>query len=104
MSDIRALQDTDFSEATLKSVDKMAVLFESPWCQGCKAIQSMIEGFSEEENRGCVWGKVDISVHQDLAQRYGVLSLPTLLIFRNGEVAERMIGRINREKLLEKIK
>jgi thioredoxin 1 len=104
MSEIKPLQDKDFKEETLKGAGKMVVLFKSPWCQGCNAVESMIRGLSDEESHGCIWGKVDISVQQELAQRYGVLSLPTLLVFRNGSVAERMVGRISKEKLLDRIR
>lgn len=104
MPEIEPLQDKDFEEENLKGAEKLVVLFESPWCQGCNAVESMILGLSDEESHGCIWGKVDISVHQELAKRYGVLSLPTLLIFRNGEVAERMVGRISREKLLNRLR
>ncbi|MGA1841913.1 MAG: thioredoxin family protein [bacterium] len=104
MPEIKPLEDKDFEGGTLKDIEKMVVLFESPWCQGCNAIERMIAGMSDEESQGCVWGKVDISVHQKLAQRYGVLSLPTLLVFRNGKVAERMAGRISKEKLLSRIR
>ena len=104
MPEIKLLQDKDFNEEALKGVEKMVVIFESPWCQGCKAIESMIQGLSDEESQGCVWGKVDISAHQDLAQRFGVLSLPTLLVLRKGSVAERMAGRISKERLLDRIR
>jgi thioredoxin 1 len=103
MPELKPLQDKDFKEEALNGVEKMVVLFESPWCQGCKAVESMIRGLSDEESQGCVWGKIDISIQQELAQRYGVLSLPTLLVFRNGSVAERMVGRISKEGLLDRI-
>ncbi len=103
MPEIRQLKDEDFTEEALKGADKMVVLFESPWCQGCSAVESMIQGLSGEEMQGCIWGKVDISDQQELAQRFAVLSLPTLLVFREGKMVERMVGRISKEKLLSRI-
>ena len=104
MPDIKPLQEDDFSEEALKRVNRMAVLFESPWCQGCHAIEKMILGLTGTEAQDCQWGKVDVSQHQGVAQRFGVLSLPTLLVFRDGQLKERMTGKISREKLLEAIK
>jgi len=51
-----------------------------------------------------VWGKVDVSEEQEAARRFGVLSLPTLLVFRDGDVVERMTGGVQREKLLAALK
>jgi thioredoxin 1 len=103
MPELKSLQDKDFEEETLKDLEKMVVLFESPWCQGCSAVEGMIRGLSDDEAHGCIWGKVDISIQEEIAQRYGILSLPTLLIFRKGKLAERMVGRISKEKLLDRI-
>jgi len=104
MSEIRPLGDGDFSEEALKDVDLMAVLFESPWCQGCHAVEAFIKELMEEETPDCLWGKVDVSIEQGLAQRFGILSLPTLLVFRKGRIEERMVGRISKEKLRSAIK
>jgi thioredoxin 1 len=104
MQEIRTLQDKNFEEEALKDLDKMVVLFESPWCQGCNAVENMIRGLNDDDAHGCLWGKVDISIQQELAQRYGVLSLPTLLVFRNGKVVERIVGKISKEKLLDRIR
>jgi thioredoxin 1 len=104
MSDIRLLQDGDFSEEALKDVNRMAVLFESPWCQGCHSVEAIIKELIAEETLECIWGKVDVSIQQGLAQRFGILSLPTLLVFRNGRIEDRMVGRISKEKLRSAIK
>ena len=104
MPELNPLREDDFSEETLKRVSRLIVLFESPWCQGCHTIEKMILGLSDQEAQGCRWGKVDVSLHQEVARRFGVLSLPTLLVFREGQLKERMSGKISREKLLEAIK
>ena len=104
MPEIKSLQESDFSGDAFKAVDRMAVLFESPWCQGCHAVEKMILGMIETEAQGCQWGKVDVSTQQEVAQRFGVLSLPTLLVFHEGQLKERMVGKISKEKLLKAIK
>lgn len=100
MPEIKPLEDKDLCEESLKDCEKMVVLFESPWCQGCNAVAKMIQGISDEEAQGCLWGKVDISIQQGLAQRFGVLSLPTLLVFHQGKLVKRFSGKISKEKLL----
>ena len=100
MREIKTLQEQDFTQDTLNRVDRMVVLFESPWCQGCNAIVKIIQGLSDDEAKGCIFGKVDVSVQPALAQRFGVLSLPTVLVFHNGELIDRMVGKISREKLM----
>lgn len=104
MTEIRQLQDQDFSDESLKGAGRMAALFESPWCHGCDTVEKIIQGLSDEETRGCIWGKVDVSLQQDIAQRFGVLSLPTVLVFHNGKEAKRLVGRISKEKLLAGIR
>ena len=104
MSEIRLLQDGDFSEEALKDVNRMAVLFESPWCQGCHSVEAIIKELIAEETSECIWGKVDVSIEQELAQRFGILSLPTLLVFSRGQIEKRMVGRISKEKLRSAIK
>ena len=104
MPEIRPLQESDFSGDAFRAVGRMAVLFESPWCQGCHAVENMIRGLDDEHARSCRWGRVDVSTQPEVAQRFGVLSLPTLLIFHAGQLKERMVGKISKEKLLEAIK
>ncbi|MBN2372634.1 thioredoxin family protein [bacterium] len=104
MTEIRQLHDQDFSEGFLKSINRMAVLFRSPWCHGCDAVEKIIEGLSDEEANGCIWGMVDVSIHQDIAKRFGVLNLPTVIIFHNDKEANRLVGRISKEKLLAGIR
>ena len=104
MSEIRILREGDFSEEALKEVNRMAVLFESPWCTGYHSVEAIIKELIAEETPECLWGKVDVSIEQGLAQRFGILSLPTLLVFRKGRIEERMVGRISKEKLRSAIK
>jgi len=100
VTECRHLQAVDLTEEAIRGAGRMVILFESPWCHGCGAVERMIEGLSDEEAQGWVWGKVDVIKEQEAARRYGVLSLPTLLVFRDGDVVERMTGGVPREKLL----
>lgn len=100
MPEMRPFGSKDFTEESLKDIERLVVLFESPWCHGCSAVEKMIQGLSDEEAKACIWGKVDISIQQDLALRFGVISVPTLLVFHHGEVTKRLSGRISKEKLL----
>lgn len=103
MPELKLLSENDLYEASLNHIGKMLVLFESPWCQGCNAVSRMIESLSDEESKGCIWGKVDISISEGLAQRFGVFSLPTLIVLRYGKEAKRLTGKISKGKLLKAI-
>lgn len=103
MAQIVSFTDEDLGEERVKKADKMVLVFESPWCHGCEAVVQMVEGLSDEDAPGCVWGKVDISKSPKLAQRFGVMSLPTIIVLKKGEVAKRFTARVSREKLLETV-
>ena len=74
--------------------------FWASWCGPCKMLAPVIEEISESA-KGVKFGKVEISMERDLAGRFGVMSIPTLVLFKNGEEVDRLIGAYPRE-IIEK--
>ncbi len=84
--------------------ERAVLLFESPWCSGCKNVLKYMEDLSFENDKKCFLGKVDITTNQTLAQQYEVLSLPTLIFFQESLEKDKISGNISKELFSQKIK
>jgi thioredoxin 1 len=89
---------TDGFEAAVSDHDVVLVDFYADWCGPCKMIEPTVEALAAETDAAVA--KVDVDAHQRLAAEYGVQGVPTLLLFADGEVAERMVG-VQRKEALE---
>ena len=93
----------NFEEEVLKSEVPVLVDFWATWCGPCQALSPIVEEVAGEVE-GVKVGKVDVDDQDKLARKYKIFSIPTLLIFKNGEVAERSVGVVPKEKILEMLK
>lgn len=83
---------SDFEEKVLKA-DKPAVVdFFATWCGPCMMAGPVIDKLSDEMGDKVLVGKVDVDENPDLAQKYGVMSIPTMIVFKGGKEVERKIG------------
>ena len=89
-----ALQITDasFDEVVLKSDKPVLVDFWAPWCGPCRMLGPVIEELASEYEGRVVVGKVDVDNNQEFAAKYGVRNIPTVLVFKDGEVVGRQVG------------
>ncbi len=89
-----ALEFTDdkFDEEVLKSETPVLVDFWATWCGPCKAVGPIVDELAIEYAGKLKVGKVDVDTNQRVAASYGIQSIPTLLIFKNGEIVERITG------------
>ncbi|MCK5369957.1 MAG: thioredoxin [Cyclobacteriaceae bacterium] len=94
-----------FSELLKKSPVPVLVDFYADWCGPCKTQAPILGQLAEEFDGKVKFAKVDIDVdgNKDLAVKYGVLSVPTLILFSNGEVKETMVGVTSKSKLKQKL-
>lgn len=86
------ITDASFEEVVLKSDKPVLVDFWAAWCGPCRMVGPIIEQISDEYDGKAVVGKVDVDANQEFAAKYGVRNIPTVLVFKNGEVVSRQVG------------
>ncbi len=82
--------------------DLAVVDFWAPWCGPCKPVGAAIDELNGEMD-DVAFGKVNVDENQDLARRYSIMSIPTLLVFRSGEMEDMLVGAMEKDVLQEKI-
>ena len=97
--------DGNFDQNVLKSEQPVLVDFWATWCGPCKALSPVVDQVATAYNGKVKVGKMDVDSNPSTPQRYGVRGIPTLLIFKNGQVKEQIVGYVDRdviEKALNK--
>ena len=94
----------NFEEKVLKSDIPVLVDLWAPWCGPCKAIGPTVNELAEEYTSRLKVVKLNIDESPELATRYNVMSIPTLLIFKDGKVEEQIIGLVGKDKIESKFK
>ncbi|AHF93406.1 thioredoxin [Opitutaceae bacterium TAV1] len=95
--------NNDSFQSTISSSSLVLVDFWAPWCGPCKAIAPILDQLSTELGDKVTIGKVNVDDNGELAAKYGVRAIPTLLLFKNGEIAETIVGLQSKETLKQKI-
>ena len=93
------LTDGDFEQTVLKSDKPVLVDFWAEWCGPCRMIAPAVEGLAEEYSGRVAVGKLNIDENPATPEKYGVRSIPTLLLFKDGEVVESTVGVAGKEQL-----
>lgn len=97
-SQVKHLTTSDFDKTLEDAGDKPVMVdFFAEWCGPCRMAAPIIDQISEEYADKAVIAKVDVDDHSELAQRYGVMSIPTVIVFKNGEEVDRKIGFAGKE-------
>lgn len=86
------ITDANFEELVLNSDKPVMVDFWAAWCGPCRMVGPIIEQISEEYEGKAVVGKVDVDTNQEYAAKYGVRNIPTVLVFKDGEIVGRQVG------------
>jgi thioredoxin 1 len=103
-NDVVTLEDGTFEAEVLKSEVPVLVDFWAVWCAPCKAIAPAVEELALEYKGKLKVAKLDIDHHQQVPQKFGIRSIPTLLIFKGGRVVDTIVGAVPKSKLVESIK
>ena len=96
MADI-TFTDQNFEEEVLKSSTPVVVDFWAPWCAPCRIVSPTIDGLGKEYAGKVKVGKLNVDENLNTATQYGVISIPTILIFKNGNPVKSMIGAQGKE-------
>ncbi len=96
---VLALTDADFENEVINSDVPVLVDFWAVWCGPCKAIGPIVTKMADEHEGSLKVAKVDVDAANGTAQKYGVRNIPTLLVFKNGEVVAKQVGACNKRRL-----
>ena len=97
--------EADFEQRVLEQSQTTPVLvdFWAPWCGPCRVIAPSLEEIADEQADSLRIVKLNVDENQQTAARYGVMSIPTLLVFKNGEVAKTIVGALPKKRLVQEL-
>jgi thioredoxin 1 len=97
------LTDQNFDEIVLQSDKPVIVDFWAEWCGPCRMVGPIVEEIGSEYSEKAVVGKLDVDSNPDVTKQYGIRNIPTVLFFKNGEVADKQVGAVPKSNLVNKL-
>ncbi|MDE0939747.1 MAG: thioredoxin [Pirellulales bacterium] len=101
MSDVIEFSDAGFDTEVLGADTPVLVDFWAPWCGPCRMIAPVVEELAVENSGSVKVGKINIDDNPQTAQKFNVSSIPTMMVFKAGEVVGRLVGGVSKHKLQE---
>lgn len=100
-TEAKHITESDFETEVLGADKPVLADFWAPWCGPCRMVGPEVEAVAAEYAGRADVVKINVDEQPELAGRYGVMSIPTIIVFKNGEIAEQSVGAVNRGKLRE---
>ncbi len=95
--------DDNFEKEVLQSDIPVLVDFWAEWCVPCKMVEPVVDQIAQEYAGKLKIGKVDVDSNPQISMKYGIRSIPTLLIFKNGKPVDQIIGAVPKKNILQKL-
>jgi thioredoxin 1 len=103
MSKPQVVSDQSFEQEVLKSDTPVLVDFWAQWCGPCRMVAPVLEEIANEQDAKVKIAKLDVDANPITAGRFGVRAIPTMILFKNGREAQRLVGYMPKEKVLQQI-
>ena len=100
-TEAKHITESDFETEVLGADKPVLVDFWAPWCGPCRMVGPEVEAVAAEYAGRANVVKINVDEQPELAGRYGIMSIPTIIVFKNGEIAEQVVGAVKRGKLKE---
>jgi len=97
------LLDADIEEH-IRKYPTIVIDCWAPWCGPCRMIGPIIEELAKEMQGKLTFGKLNVDENPQTSMKYGIMSIPTMLVFKNGQLVDRIVGAMPKEMLLQKLK
>jgi thioredoxin 1 len=97
------ITDANFEQEVLQSEQPVLIDFWAVWCGPCKIIAPVVEELAKEYDGKLKVGKMDVDNNPEASMRFGIRSIPTLMVFKGGKVVEQIIGAVPKKNLVDKV-
>ena len=102
-ANITDVTDNNFQAEVLENDKPVLVDFWAPWCGPCRVIAPSLEEIADEQSDSLRIVKLNVDENQQTAAQYGVMSIPTLIVFKNGQAAKTIVGALPKKRLVQEL-